>query len=200
MRDRVLGAEPAARVEVEVALCPGRSLLQLGRERGQHFQPSVCQHTAEAELCGRGWCNEQRLRLGGGEACQLRPVATRKSIAACRPANGLDRNACCRERLDVAVHGTDRHLEVRGELLRGQLAPHLEQEQQRNEPRRPHRAGTYMTEPGMYICQALGMSEEQQEQQSELEREERRLERLRLVVMPRPEPWEEDEPDPQQAA
>jgi hypothetical protein len=44
------------------------------------------------------------------------------------------------------------------------------------------------------------MSDESQEQQSELDREERRLERLRLVVLPRPESWDEDEPDPQQAA
>jgi hypothetical protein len=52
----------------------------------------------------------------------------------------------------------------------------------------------------MYICQALGMSEEQQEQQSEVEREERRLERLRLVVVPRADAWQDEEPDPQQAA
>jgi hypothetical protein len=57
-----------------------------------------------------------------------------------------------------------------------------------------------MTEAGMYTCQAVSMSEEQQEQQSELEREERRLERLRLVVVPRPDVWDEEEPDPQQAA
>jgi hypothetical protein len=52
----------------------------------------------------------------------------------------------------------------------------------------------------MYICQDLAMSDEQQEQQSELEREERRLERLRLVVLPRPDVWEDDDPEPQQAA
>lgn len=58
-----------------------------------------------------------------------------------------------------------------------------------------------MTEPGMYMCQASGMSDEQQEQQSELEREERRLERLRLVVVPRPERWlDEEEPEPETAA
>jgi hypothetical protein len=57
-----------------------------------------------------------------------------------------------------------------------------------------------MTEAGMYICQALAMSDEREEQQSELEREERRLERLRLVVVPRPDVWDEEEPDPQQAA
>jgi hypothetical protein len=44
------------------------------------------------------------------------------------------------------------------------------------------------------------MSEEREEQQSELEREERRLERLRLVVVPHPQSWEDEEPDPQQAA
>jgi hypothetical protein len=53
----------------------------------------------------------------------------------------------------------------------------------------------------MYTCQAQAMSDERDEQQSELEREERRLERLRLVVVPRPDPWrDDDEPDPQQAA
>jgi hypothetical protein len=58
-----------------------------------------------------------------------------------------------------------------------------------------------MTEAGMYICQALGMTEEREEQQSELEREERRLERLRLVVVPRLDAWvDDDDPDPQQAA
>jgi len=44
------------------------------------------------------------------------------------------------------------------------------------------------------------MSDEHQEQQSELDREERRLERLRLVVVARPESWDDEEPDPQQAA
>jgi hypothetical protein len=57
-----------------------------------------------------------------------------------------------------------------------------------------------MTKPDMYMWQALGMSEEHSEQQPELEREERRLERLRLVVVPRPERWDDEEPDPQQAA
>jgi hypothetical protein len=53
----------------------------------------------------------------------------------------------------------------------------------------------------MYMCQAVLMSDEREEQQSELEREERRLERLRLVVVPRLEPrWEDEEPDPEQAA
>jgi hypothetical protein len=52
----------------------------------------------------------------------------------------------------------------------------------------------------MYMPYAARMSDERQEQQSELDREERRLERLRLVVLPRPESWDDDEPDPQQAA
>jgi hypothetical protein len=57
-----------------------------------------------------------------------------------------------------------------------------------------------MTEADMYFCQALTMSDEREEQQSELEREERRLERLRLVIVPHPDRWEDEEPDPQQAA
>src|SRR5262249_43962797 len=160
---------------------------------GEDLQPRVRQHAAEAELRGGRGRDEQRLRLRCRKARQLCAIAAREPISACRPADGLHRNACGRQRLDVAVHRPDPHLEGGRERLRRRLAPHLEQEEQRNEPRRPHQAGTYMTEAGMYICQALGMSEEQQEQQSELEREERRLERLRLVVMPRPEPWPEEE-------
>jgi hypothetical protein len=58
-----------------------------------------------------------------------------------------------------------------------------------------------MTEADMYIWQALTMSDQRDEQQTELEREERRLERLRLVVIPRPDAWQDDdEPEPQQAA
>jgi len=53
----------------------------------------------------------------------------------------------------------------------------------------------------MYMWQAPAMSNEHSEQQSELEREERRLERLRLVVVPRPDAWDDDDDsDPQQAA
>ena len=61
-----------------------------------------------------------------------------------------------------------------------------------------------MTEPGMYMCQAVGMSEEQQTTEqhlSDLEREERRLERLRLVVTSWPVPDHlEEEPPPPTAA
>ena len=54
-----------------------------------------------------------------------------------------------------------------------------------------------MTEAGMYICQALVMSEDREEQSPEIEREERRLERIRLVALLPPRyDFEDDDPGP----
>jgi hypothetical protein len=44
------------------------------------------------------------------------------------------------------------------------------------------------------------MNDEREEPKPELQREERRLERLRLVVVPQNSAWEDEDPDPQQAA
>src|SRR5580765_1072564 len=134
---------------MEVPLRAARPLLQVRRQRRQNLQTGVREHTAEAGRRRRR--DEQRLRLGRGEPCELRPVATGQPIAACGPTQRLDRNTGGSERLDVAVNRSDRDLEVRGELGRGELPPQLQEEKQRNQPRCPHRAGTYMTEPGMYM-------------------------------------------------
>ena len=136
---------------MEVPLRAARPLLQVRRQRGQDLQTGVREHTAEAELGRRRGRDEQRLRLGRREPCELRPVATGQPIAACRPPQRLDRNAGGSERLDVAVNRPDRDPEVPGELGRGELPPQLQEEKQRHQPRCPHRAGTYMTEPGMYM-------------------------------------------------
>ena len=54
-----------------------------------------------------------------------------------------------------------------------------------------------MTEAGMYICQALGMSDEHEEPKPEVEREERRLERVRLVaLLPPRDEYEDEDPGP----
>jgi hypothetical protein len=130
----------SARNEVEVALRPARPLLQLRRQRGQDLEPRIREHPAEPELRGRRRSDEQRLRLRRREPRQLGPIAAGKPVPACRPSNGLHGDARGRQRLDVAVHGSDGDLEVRGELLRRELPAHLEQEEQGNEPSRPHRA------------------------------------------------------------
>ena len=93
----------------------------------------------------------ERLRLRGREPGELRPVTAGQPIAACGPPQRLDRNTGGSERLDVAVNRPDRDPEVGGELGRGELPPQLQEEKQRHQPRCPHRAGTYMTEPGMYM-------------------------------------------------
>jgi hypothetical protein len=200
VRDGVLGTEPTAGVEMKVALGAARTLLELRGQRREHLQACIGEHAAEPELGCRRRCDEERLRLGRGEPGELRPIAAGEAIAAGRSPHGLDGHAGGGERFDVAMDRPHGDLEVRGQLLCGELPAHLQEEKQRNEPRRPHRAGRYMTEAGMYICQAVDMSDEREEQQSELEREERRLERLRLVVVPHPDVWEDEDPDPQQAA
>ena len=185
---------------MEVPLRPGGTLLQLSGKRSQHLQACVREDTAEAQLRSGRRCDEERLGLRRREPCQLRAVAAREPVAAGRPAHRFDGHARRDERLHVTVDRAHRHLEVARELLRGQLSAHLQQEEQGDEPRRPHRAATYMTEAGMYMSYGSRMSDERDEQQSELEREERRLERLRLVLVPRPDPWEDEDPEPQQAA
>ena len=65
---------------------------------------------------------EERLRLVGGQPGEARAVAAREPVAARRAAHRLDGHARGGERLDVAVHGAHRDLELLGELRRGQLA------------------------------------------------------------------------------
>src|SRR5580765_225824 len=151
VRDGVLGPEPAAGVQMEVPLRATRPLLQVRRQRGQDLETGVREHTAEAELCRRRRRDEQRLRLLGREPGELRPVPAGEPIAPCGPTQRLDRNAGGSERLDVAMNRADRDPEVLGELGCGELPPQLQEEKQRNQPCCPHRAETYMTEPGMYM-------------------------------------------------
>ena len=54
--------------------------------------------------------------------------------------HGLDRDTRRDEGFHVAVDRPHRDLEMRGELRRRELPSHLQEEEQRNEPRRPHRA------------------------------------------------------------
>src|SRR5207237_1492345 len=93
-----------------------------------------------AERGGRAGdaCGEERLRLAGGEPGEPGPVAAGGAVAARRPAHGLDGHARGHERLDVAMHGADGHVERARDLGGGELTPRLEQEEQRYEARRAH--------------------------------------------------------------
>ena len=136
MRRLVLAAKPAARVEVEEADRALGSLLELGRQRGEHLQPGVGEHPAEPELGDRP--GEQRLRFLCREAGQARPVAAGEPIPARRTADGLDRNAGRGERVGIALDRPLGHLEPLGELRRRQLPPGLEQEEERDQSARTH--------------------------------------------------------------
>ena len=104
------------------------------------FEPRGRELAAEAELGRRpGHAGrEERLRLVGGQPGEPRAIAAREPVAAGGPAHGVDRDARRGERLHVAVDRPHRDLEPLGDLGRGQLPARLEQEQQRDEPRRAH--------------------------------------------------------------
>ena len=138
VRDAVLLAKPAARVDVEEPRGPAGPLLQLRGQRREELQPGRGQLAAESELGRRP--DEERLRLGGIEPGQLRPVAALEPVAAGRAADGDDRDAGVRERLRVALHRPLRDLEPLGELGGGQLPSRLQHEQERDETACTHSA------------------------------------------------------------
>ena len=106
-------------------------LLQLRGQRREQLQPRRGQLAAEPELRRRP--DEERLRLGGIEPGQLRPVAALEPVAARGPAHGDDRDACRGECLRVALHRPLRDLEPLGELHGGELTARLQHEQERDE-------------------------------------------------------------------
>src|SRR5690348_17840358 len=136
----VLGAEPAARVQVEESLRPRGPLLELGRERREQLQPGGGELAAEPELGRRARHpgGEERLRLVARQAGQPRAVAAREAVAARGPPQRLDRHARGRERLDVAVHGADGHLQPLGDVGRSQLPAGLQEEQEGDETSGAH--------------------------------------------------------------
>src|SRR5207253_6453388 len=77
--DLVLAPEPAARVEVEQPRRPLGALLQLAGQRGEHLEPRVREHAAQAELRSRP--DEERLGLVGGQSREPRPVAAGDAAA-----------------------------------------------------------------------------------------------------------------------
>ena len=70
MRHAVLGAKPAARVEVEEPRGARGALLELVRERREHLQPGCRELAAETELGRRPRAPRREERLGfvGGQA------------------------------------------------------------------------------------------------------------------------------------
>ena len=159
MRDAVLRPEPAARVEVEEPRGARRPLLQLRRQRGEQLQPRRRELAAEPELRGRtGHARgEQRLRLVGRQRRQPGAVAAGEPVAARRAAHRLHGHARGGERLHVAVHRPHRDLQPLGEVRRRQLAPRLQEQQERDEPRRAHFLN--MTEDGLFVCKSPGMAD-----------------------------------------
>lgn len=134
-------AKPAGRIEVEpLADAPG-PLAQVGGQGGHELELRGGEHLAETEFgrwTGSG-CQEERLGLAGSEAGQPRAIAVEQPVAAGPAALAVDRHAGRAERVDVPVDRPRRHLELAGQRLRGHRAAGLQQQQNRQQPVRPHR-------------------------------------------------------------
>ena len=138
MRDAVLLAEPAARVDVEER-GPAGPVLQLRGQRGEKLQPGRGQLAAEPELRGR--TDEERFGLDGVEPGSALSGSRAPAVAARRPAHRDDRDAGRGQRLRVPLHRPLGHLEPLGELDGGQLPPRLQHQQERDETARAHDFG-----------------------------------------------------------
>src|SRR4029450_6944572 len=160
LRDQAQRVEPAGDdgrflpvADVEAAATPkgpndhghGRGTLVLPQQRPRRGGAGAVARRAaasdvvpEAEVGRRP--DEERLYLGGVEAGELRPIAPLESVTACRPSHREDRNTSRGKRLRVALDGAVRDLELLGELRDGQLPSGLQEDQERDEAARAHRA------------------------------------------------------------
>ena len=123
---------------------PGLDLAELvgqrGRQGGADLELSGGQQRAETEF-GRGpgqAGQAERLGLVRAETGQPGPVATHQLVAAAVTGVAVQRNAGRVQRLDVPVDGADRHFELGGELGRGQAAPGLQEQEDRDQPAGAH--------------------------------------------------------------
>jgi hypothetical protein len=141
VRDAILFAKPAARVDVEQPRGEAGALLQLCGQGRKELQPRRSELTAEPEFGGRP--DEERLCLGSVETGQLGSVPTFQAVAACRSADRHDRDAGRREGLRVALHRALGDFEPLGELHGSQLPTRLQHEQERDETTRAHVASLF---------------------------------------------------------
>ena len=127
-------------VEVEALAQPG-GLRALGRsQRREQLQLRTRRVVSDSQR-GRGLGDadhEQRGGLGLRQAGEPGAVAVDQAEAAGAALLGVDRHTGGRERLDVAVDGAQRHLELARELPAGHLTAGLQQQEERHQAARSH--------------------------------------------------------------
>lgn len=136
VRDGVGVPEPGGRVEVETVLDRSRPFGEWGGERGLELQLGGGQLGAETEFPRGAWGagEEEGAGLDVGQAGETGAVAVRQPVPAGRAAVGEDGDSGGAEGFDVAVDGTDGHLELGGEFGRGHPAAVLQEQEQGEKP------------------------------------------------------------------
>ena len=139
-RHRFGRLEPARHVDEEALAQPGCACSQLGREGGVDLRLGGDQHRPEAEVGGgAGDAGEgEGCGLGTGQPGEPGLVAAHQLDAAAGTALAVDRDTGRAERLDVAVDGAHRHLELGRQLVGGGASAPLQQEQQLDEAAGAH--------------------------------------------------------------
>ena len=119
----------------------------LGKRR-QQFQLRRAEHGAESELADRTrhTGREESFRLSRGQAGQAGAVPVDQLTATVATRLCVHRDACGTERLEVAVDGADRHLELVGQRLGGHPPAGLQEQQQGHQPAGAH---------GSRVCQTM---------------------------------------------
>lgn len=140
VRDGVGVAEPGRGVQVEAVLEAAGPFGEGGGQRGLELELGGGQIGSEAQLLrgARRTGEEERARLGVGEAGEPGAVAVHEPVAAGGAAVGVDGDAGGAEGFDVAVDGADRHLQFGGQFGCGHPAAVLQQEEQGEEPVSAH--------------------------------------------------------------
>ena len=137
---RARGPIPVSAVEVEP---PGDAVGLLAARLGQGSQqlvarPRCCIAQTHRLRLARQTDQQHRFGLGSVQPGKLGPVTVEQLEAAAGPAITIDRNARCAERIDIAIDGADRNLELFRKFVRGQPLPQLQQDQDRQEAAGAH--------------------------------------------------------------
>jgi hypothetical protein len=141
-RHLVRGRVPAGNVQVEAGLDLADLVGKGGREGGADLELGGGEHRPEAELGGgTGQAGQgERLRLVRAQAGQPGPVPVQQLVAAAVAGVAVQRDAGRVQGVHVPVDGADGDFQLLGQLIRGQAAAGLEQQQDRDQAAGTHRS------------------------------------------------------------
>ena len=122
---------PALPVQEDTLPYPPVVAAPFGRERRQQLEQGSLELCAQAQVRqgARHAGNEQGTHLALMQPGELGAIVVDQGAAPARPAIGIDGYAGAAQRLDIAVHCADRHLQLIGQPLCRHPPARLQQHQ-----------------------------------------------------------------------